>query len=359
MNSSDFTKKPVYPKCISEMRRPKKAPDSIVVNGKPIFGAFDSPILNLNIDEVDKPLNKKLPQFINRARIKEWEAYEVCFDEGFICGALYDMGVAVFNILIFYDRETGKVTANQIFGPPRKCINNSLINTTNHLKTCKFDAQISNQLQDSKVYINANYSPTHGDKVPMATNLTFTSCADPCVVVMPLGEERPLYTHKGFFKAAGTIKIGDRTFTMNERSVGIIDDHKGYYPLHMHYDWITGMACINGLPLGFNLCKNQCTDPVSYSENCLWINGDMHPLPPVDFTHEEDGNWHVYDNYDWVNINFEIDDSFNLRTKVGIISAMYTAPYGKITGYVRDLSGNKISLEGLTGMGEDIHYDMI
>ena len=343
-----------YPSYIHESRRPQRAPSAIVTDGKSVFGAFDGPIKNLNIVDAKKPVSAALPHFANSLRIREWEAYEVCFDEGFICGAIYDMGIAVFNIMMFYDRDAKKVLTSQIFGPPRKCVQNSLFNSTNRLKTGSFEASINNQMQAGKVFIKTDYSPRSAKKVPMAADLVFSSCAVPSITVMPLGENRPLYTQKEFFKAEGTIKIGNREFFMNENSVGIIDDHKGYYSMHMHYDWLTGMGVLNGSPLGFNLCKNQAECPEKHSENLLWLNGECHLLPPVDFEHLSDGNWRVFDKYGAVDILFEIDDAYNLTKGFGPVSTKYIAPFGNIKGFAKDLSGNKIVLDGLTGMGEDI-----
>ena len=348
-----------YPDYINESRRPQKAPDTIVTDGKSAFGAFDGPIKNLNIIDAKKPISPFFPGFAKNLRIREWEAYEICFDEGFVCGAIYDLGMAVSNVLMFYDRATKKVTANQTFSAPRKCVNNSLINSTNHLKTGAFETSINNQFQDGKVFIKADYSPKSNKKIPMKVDAIFTSCAVPSITVMPFGENRPVYTQKEYFRAEGKIKIGGREFTMNENSVGIIDDHKGYYPLRMHYDWLTGMGVSEGRPLGFNLCKNQTLNPEKYSENLMWLNGELHLLPPVDFEHLEDGNWRVFDRFGAVDILFEIDDFYKLDKGFGIHSTKYAAPFGVIKGFAKDLSGNKIVLDGLTGMGEDITVDMM
>ena len=72
-----------------------------------------------------------------------------------------------------------------------------------------------------------------------------------------------------------------------------------------------------------------------------------------------DPNWHVFDKYGAVNILFEIDDSYKLIKGFGLHSTKYIAPFGRIKGWAKDLSGTKIVLDGLTGMGEDITVDMM
>lgn len=348
-----------YSEHIHPKRFPVPSPEAIVKDGKSVFGAFEGAIKNLNIDEAKRPLGIPVPRFINNLRVKEWEAYEVSFDEGFLCGAIYDLGPAVFNIMMFYDAKNKKVYANQIFGAPRKCAKNSLINSTNSLKTGDFKATIENHFENGTVFIKSSYAPKDESKIPMSADLLFRNEAPGGVTVMPLGENRPLYTHKGFFKAEGTISIGDRTFVLNENATGIIDDHKGYYNLKMHYDWVTCMGVKDGVALGVNLCKNQATDPEKYCENILWYNGSLHLLPTVDFEHLPDGNWHVYDKYGEVDLTFHIDDSYKLNTEVLMVKANYHAPFGVVKGYVKGAEGKKISLDGLYGMGEDICYHNI
>ena len=350
----------IYPDYIHPARYPQRPPQNAVTNGISAFGAFSAPIANCNLDEVRRPLGPALPRFFTNSRIKEWEAYEVSFDEGFVCGAIYDFGEAVFNVLMFYDRKTGEVSANQIYSYPRKCVANSLFRTTNHLVTGDFEASIENHFEVGKVFIKARYTPKSPKKLPMATNLTFTRCADPSVTIMPLGENRPLYTTKAFFRAEGSISIGDRSFAMNERSVGIIDDHKGYYPRHAHYDWVTAMGCKNGALLGINLCKNQALEPEKHSENLLWLDGALHLLPPVEFVHQAGGRWHVFDPlHGAVDLVFDIGGHYRTNMGFSAIGAKYDAPFGEIRGFALDNSGNRIELDGLLAMGEDIYYNIV
>ncbi|NLV86976.1 MAG: DUF2804 family protein [Clostridiales bacterium] len=347
------------PDILHKERFPKSAPDCAVSEGRAIFGAFDGLIKDVNIHEAHRPLSLALPTFLNRQRIKEWEAYEVCFDEGFICGAIYNMGSAVFNVLMFYDRVDKTVKARQIFSYPRKCVQNSLINSVNSLKTGAFKAEIRNNLESGRVFISSDYSPRSPKHLPMGAELSFIALSSPVVTIMPLGENRPLYTYKNLFKAEGSIKIGDRVFKLNERSLGIIDDHKGYYHRHMHYDWMTCMGFSGGLPLGLNLCKNQALEPDKYCENILWLGERGHLLPNVDFQHLENGDWQVFDKYGSVSLVFHIHDSYKLNRKFLGNGADYTAPFGTVTGFVIDGDGNKITLDGMTAMGEDISYNNI
>ncbi len=359
MEQTEGTLFRTYPSYISPERIPLKVPHSVVTDGNAVFGAFDGPFRDVNLMDAHRPLSRNIPDFFNRFRIKEWEAYEVSFDEGFVCGAIYDAGIMTFNIMMFYDLRSGKVTARQVFGPPGKCAGNTLINSANRLKTGGFSALIDNQFQTGKVYIKADCAPDAGGAAAMSANLTFTSCAKPTVTVMPLGENRPLYTHKELFHASGTISIGGEVFHMSERSLGIIDDHKGFYPRHMHYDWVTCVGNHEGTPIGINLCTNQCSDPNRYSENILWKDGLLHLLPPVVFKKLSEDHWSIKDSFGAVELDFRISDSFRMKTGTRAVGANYRAPFGQVSGHVLDNDGHRVEISGLTAMGEDIYYNLV
>ncbi len=358
MKLTEKMKNSTYPDVISNLRRPVAPPKNVVNNGIVQFGTFDAPLENINIIDCKKPVKSWLPKFMNSSRIKEWEAFEISFDEGFLVGAIYDVGAFVFNIIMFFDKKTKEVSLNQVMGAPKKVVKDTLINKRNNLKTGNLVININNQFQDGKCYVKAN-SPKSKKNMAMNVDVELTSISMPSVVVMPLGENRPLYSQKELFKVSGNIQMGDRTFTMNENSLAIIDDHKGYYPYKMHYDWLTGMGTFEkeGV-MAFNLTKNQVTNPKDYNENYLWLNGDTHPLPPVNFTHLDNGHWKVTDEHDMVNIEFHIDNTLKLDKNVALIKVRYRAPFGFITGYIKDIDGNKHILNGAFGMGEDKTYQI-
>ena len=71
-----------YPEYISEKRRPIDTPESIVENGQAHFGTFKDPFKNLNLIDCEKPCGKRMPDFMKKSRLTEWEAFEVHLDEG-------------------------------------------------------------------------------------------------------------------------------------------------------------------------------------------------------------------------------------------------------------------------------------
>jgi len=350
-------KKITFPDYVSEIRRPVDPPEYVVKEGISVFGTFTAPLKHINFNDCLKPCGKKMPDFLKPFRLKQWFAYLIDFNQGFILSAVYDTGPVRFNVISFFNKETRKAQSNMVFALKKKDIfPDTLIDSEIFLKAGQFSQKIRNNLENGKISIKAHYP---GDKKNFSyqADVTLDSISMPSVVVMPLGENKPLYIHKELFKASGKIVIGDQNFILDEKAICAIDDHKGYYPYHMEYDWVSGFQNNDGNgPVAFNLVDNQVLNPDDYNENFIWINGEMHPVPPVKVIKKTDMLWFVKDNYGVVDLKFEIEDDFVKNVNVPCFKANYRAPYGKISGFIKDLEGIKHDMTGTFGVGEDLDY---
>lgn len=345
-----------YPSFISEKRRPVPTPHMMVNNGISCFGTFDKPFPVMNFLDCRNPLGSFIPNAFSKFRLTVWEAFEINLDEGSLISAVYNVGAAGFSIFVFHDKRTNITYSwvNPTTGP-KAVVAKNLINSTTELYTSNSYLIIDNQFQDGKCHGRGKARNTKAGNIEF--DLHITSLAPPSVVVMPLGTNKPLYSQKEFFKVEGYLTLNNQTFYANKRSTAIVDDHKGFYPYNMHYDWLTtmGRTKINGKEkyLGFNLTHNQTTSQDDFNENLLWLEGYSCPLPPVNFTHTDRNVWSIKDEYDMVNIAFKIDDDFQMQVHLGVIDVDYKLPFGTITGYIKDIEGNKYILDGMTGIGED------
>lgn len=352
---------------ISEARYPAPTPKSIVEDGKVHFGTFDAPFENINLLDCHKPCGPKMPDFLKRIRLTEWEAFEVNMDEGSLISAVYLLGPIGFSIMVWYDKAEKKVYSwRNIVGKSKAKVASQLVNDTCELKTKKSDYKIINDFLNGKA---ACKGFSKGKSGAFEIDMKFERLSPLANGVMPLAQNKDgsfrnaLYSEKDFFKASGKIVVNGKTYETNERSVGIIDDHKGYYPFKAHYDWLTTMGKleIDGKEqfFAFNLTRNQSVDQENYNENVIWLEGKSYPLPPVIFTHKDGkkktDEWYVKDERGAgiVDITFKIEDVFYMPIHVGLVDVYYALPFGKIYGYVVDETGKKYVVDGMAGIGED------
>lgn len=349
---------------ISKKRIPAPTPDTIVENGKAHFGTFDSPFKTLNLIDCEKPCCIKLPRFIKQMRLTEWEAFEVNMDEGSLVSAVYNMGPVGFSIFVWYDKAEKKIYTWRNFVPVKRAkVAKQLLSDTTYCKTAKSEYDLTNDFGNGKAALKGYSKGINGE---FEIDMAFERLSPLANGVMPLGItsdgrfKNPLYSEKDFFKATGTVKLNGKVYTTNDRSVGIIDDHKGYYPFYAHYDWLTtmGKTEIDGEQkyFAFNLTRNQSVEQDNYNENVIWLEGESFPMPPVVFTHKngkkKTDEWYVKDEAGkgLVDITFKIEKVFYMPIPV---ACYYALPYGKIYGYVTDTNGKKYVVDGMAGIAED------
>ena len=158
----------------------------------------------------------------------------------------------------------------------------------------------------------------------------------------------------------GELRLGDERLVFAEGdSYLLMDDHKGYYPWIMRWDWVTGGGVDDrGRRVGFNLTRNDSIDPARYNENCLWLDGKRHLLPPVRFARRPDRSpeiWEVRDEAGEVEVDFVIELDGYVRVNAVIVESRYRGPFGHVRGTLRGPGGERVGLDGMFGMGEDFY----
>lgn len=356
-----------YPEYISKTRTPAPTPNSIVEKGQVHFGTFDQPFRNLNLLDCVKPCGSKMPSFMNASRLTEWEAFEVHMDEGALISAVYNIGPLGFSIFVWYDKAEDKIYSWRNIVPKKKAkVASQLVDDYCYCKTKKSEYRIDNDFLHGRA---AAKGYSKGKSGEFSIDMKFERISPLANGVMPLAQNKDgsfrnaLYSEKDFFKAKGTITLNGKAYITNDRSVGIIDDHKGFYPYRAHYDWLTTMGVLddNGESryFAFNLTRNQSVDQDNYNENVIWCDDQSFPMPPVIFRHKDGkkkaNEWHITDEKGLgiVDITFKINRVFYMPIHALVAECYYALPFGTISGYVTDTNGKKYTVDGMLGIGED------
>lgn len=334
-------------------------PGSLVTNGKFNFGTFDRPFRNVNPLDAINPLGRPYPRFINNQRLKEWQAFQLGNENYFMLAVLYSAKLAGLVQFICYDRKKNKKFLYEKIVPAWTLkIPGSLWNSEGVYHSPDFELRIHDRLDQEKFVIELEISSF---KDLPDVKARFEAIHDlrrvtPIVVSLPLGENRALYSHKCLMPMQGNLALGEEKIVFSQgNSFAIIDDHKAFYPYVLKYDWVTGVAYDSGKLTGFNLTCNQVKDQERYNENCLWVAGKLHLLPPVTFS-RPDGvakDWIIKDTYGMVDIIFVPTVPGNIDMNLLVLKTKYRGPFGKFRGYIKDSTGTKISVDKFFGMGEE------
>lgn len=355
-----------YPDYISAKRNPAPTPESIVENNQVNYGTFDAPFKNLNLLDLKNPCGK-MPSFMKGLRLVEWEAFEVDMDEGTLISAVYNTNGMGFSIFVWYDKSEDKIYSWRNVVPKKRAkVASQLVDDYCYCKTKYSEYRINNDFLNGKADAKGY---TKGKCGEFSIEMQFERVSPLANGVMPLAKNKdgsfrnPLYSEKDFFKATGNITLNGKAYHTNERSVGIIDDHKGFYPYRAHYDWLTTLGTLNvdgeDKYFGFNLTRNQSVDQFNYNENFIWCGDNLYPLPPVVFEHKDGKKkateWHVTDegHLGLVDITFSINQVFYMPIHLLIAECYYALPFGTVRGYLTDTNGKRYCVDGMVGVGED------
>ena len=332
------------------------APASAVSNGICNMGTFNSAIEDVNLLDTKSPLGISVPKQINNLRLKEWQALQFSDENWFMCLAVYNTKTLGTAIIMAFNKQQQKMYRYEHKVPFWQLnVPSGLMNSHCYYHSKNFSIDFFNDLEHDKITVQFQAKGFKGCP-DLGGDIIAHAVTEPIVIVQPFADNRPLYSHKALMPAEGTISV-DSTSSPITASQGcvIVDDHKGFYPLEMKYDWVTALGYSpEGKLQGFNLTDNQIQNPNKYNENCLWLDGKMHPLPPVtiDRPNGVAHTWVIRDRHDQVDLTFTPLADVPVKITIGVSLVDYHGPTGELAGHILDKDGNKILFNQFIGMGE-------
>lgn len=342
------------------MRALLDAPTRLVEDGRIRFGTCDRPIADVNLIDA-QPWRVPLPRSLRALRLKEWQAFQLGNSRWFIALALFDAKLLALAQVKIYDRERH---IKHVF--ERKLPSSALQAPRNVLDSEMSWAdggsfmRFANDLAHDRIDLHLEL-PKSAERPALSGSIAlFARGCEPQVVSIPFGDNRGMYSHKACLVPDGELRLGEETLRLTPADgFALMDDHKGYYPYVMRWDWVTGGGIdARGRRIGLNLTRNDSIDPARYNENCVWIDGRRQLLPPARFVRRTDREpevWEVRDDAGEVAVDFVIELDGHVRVNALVVESRYRGPFGRIEGHVRGPDGDRIELAGMFGMGEDFH----
>ena len=326
--------------------------------GQFTFGTFSGAVRRINPLEAKNPLGPVDMEWLKFLRLKEWQAFQFGNENLFCLAVVYNSkSVGLAQVVVVDKKHQKKWLYEKLVPFWETHVASGLFDTHTRYVSKDVSLRFHNDLDHGRITLELSVTDHKGwpDVQAHLTALHDDTTA-PIVICQPFGPNRALYSHKNLMPMQGTLTHGKTKHTFRENdSFMIMDDHKGYYPYRMRYDWVTGAGReAGGKLLGFNLTDNQILEPEKYNENCLWAGGRMHPLPPVKVHRPGgvDAPWSVKDEYGRVDVTFTPRYPGIVKMNLLVMESDYYGPYGEISGSIKDSAGKKHSVDGLFGMGE-------
>jgi hypothetical protein len=333
-------------------------PAELVEAGRQHLGRFSGPPRRTNLIDARYA---RLPRALRALRLKEWQAVQIAAPDVFLNVALFDAKLMSLLQVKIYDRERGEKLVHEWKLPPRAfAIADTLLDSTNRYATKRGSLAFTNQLAHGRIAIAIDLHATRD--LPAVRGQLELACDRGAshVASLPFCGDVGMYSHKGMFPASGELVVGDRRFRFAAGdALALLDDHKGYYPYVMRWDWVTSAVHDGGVARGFNLTRNQCRDPERYNENCVWHGDRIGLLPAVQFTREHIGTpaerWWIRDVAGRVDLAFTPTVPGDVRVNALVVHSDYRGPFGTFAGRLEAEGVPPLVVDGWFGMGEDFH----
>jgi len=340
-------------------REMRAAPDNLVSDGKFVFGTFSSQFKKVNPLDAVNVFGAWLPKPMLDLRLKEWQAFQLGNRRWFMLAVLYNAKVTALAQFVVYDKEQNKKYLFEKILPAWKIkVPASIWDSRQSYRDKDSSIEIISELAKGRFYINILIRDQKGlpDMEAHFEAIHDNGVVAPIVVSIPMGKNSSVYSHKCLMPMQGSLMLGKEKIEFKrEESFAIIDDHKGFYPYEMKYDWVTTAGYDDkGRLVGFNLTDNQSIDAEKYNENCLWVDGKIELLPPVKFDRPQgvEEEWQIRDRYGMVDLYFKPVDMGKIDLNIGILKVKYFGPYGYLRGTVSEQSGARLDFSRYFGMGE-------
>ena len=339
------------------------APDRLVDDdGQVTYGVFDGPLRRIDLD-CARIHKRRLPLWRARSRfrLKEWQHFTLDLPGFFGTFAIVDSKFLKVSWFHGVERPGGEGFEHGRKGPLLKTrLARELFDDHTRVRARGYRIEVHNNLDAGEHRIVVDIA-REGDRPAIRGELRCLhdrSRVTPMVVVLEVGPNRGMYSHKVPLPLVGDLQVGDRTFRASAKdSQAILDIHKAHYPRHTWWNWATCAGRdTEGRLVGLNLTHNVARDEERLNENGLWIDGELHHLGPARFEFDKQRvlePWRLTTTDGAVDVRFEPEGERCDDIDIGPIRSVFHQPLGRFNGTVTLPGGDVVTLEDLYGVCED------
>lgn len=332
-------------------------PTSLVADGRQQLGHFHGPPGRVNLLDARY---RGLPRALRRWRLKEWQAIQIATPSLFVNLALFDAKLLQLLQVKVYDRARAtKHLHERQLRPGAFRVADQLLDSVTAYRDRRSALRFSNRFSAGRIEIEVELAATRSCPQIAGRLVAHTDRGASQVVSMPFTGDIGMYSHKGMFPIEGELSIdGEQHRLTTDDALALLDDHKGYYPYVMRWDWVTSaQRGPDGHARGFNLTRNQCRDPDRFHENCAWLDDRCVRLPAVTFEREAvrgpAERWHIRDREGRVALEFTPSVPGDVRLNALVIESRYRGPFGHFSGRLAPDGLEPFDVDGWFGMGEE------
>lgn len=340
------------------MTRRQTTPNPLVEHGRVrAFGLFDAPFRDLNILDADIGV----PAFLRPYRLKEWQHIALVGRDLFMGFAITTSHYMSVSFCYAVDRKDGRFVEHhrEKLGGKIARVARTLWDDHCRYQVSGYEIGIHNHLDAHRHEVRIDIAQSR--QMPaIHASVEFTedlNAVEPLIVVLPISENRPLYTHKMVCPLKGEVRVGDRSYTFDPgKDLALLDVQKTYYPYNTTWRWATFAGYdAEGRQLGMNLVRNMVQPDDQWNENVIWVDGKLSQVSGARFEFDLANclsPWRITSIDGRIDLTFTPMGERAERINMGLVLSDYHAPYGHFSGTVVDDAGKAYTVDRLFGVAE-------
>ncbi|MGP1587040.1 MAG: DUF2804 family protein [Treponemataceae bacterium] len=343
------------------LRELSKSPETLIKNGKSLFGSYDTPPKSIKISGVYRPYGIfPLPTWITNLGIRSTCSFVFNTEE--FLGTIDMLNIRIIGLL---EVNIWNKSTNQRFSY------RGITGIHRHLIPKNLDKGIC-FIHNKKRYIRFAWDKKKnrfslvfhmkGDNVRPNFDGSFIAsynCKNPTLTsVLPAPTTRRCYvSHQRLIKSTGgvfTSKQNENPFFLPQKVTCLFTSARAYYKFRILSNLITGIGNIKENSVVFRLtnfdCFSENTD--KYNENSLFVNNELTALPPVMITHPYglSKKWIIQDTEGMIDLTFTPSSTRQKFLSLVILNIHYNFIFGKFDGVIVSKSGESFTLKDFTGI---------
>src|SRR5690554_1176835 len=343
-------------------QQPKQLVDA---NGQPHFGIFPASVEQINGLQADyrTALGAVVPNWRKRFHYKQFQYFGVISEQVLIGCALADTAWLGLAFVYVFDARTQRLQEYTWRSPLAKAmqLSDSPCQGESHFQQRGIDIRLGYQRNAAGDLVKT----LKIDSAALSVDAQMVESGDfsPMSLCTRTGVNGWVYANKvAGLPVSGSLRLLANKDSMDSETLdlgaigacGHHDFSAGFMRRETFWNWACFSGQQQGQTVGINLSCG--VNETSYTENCLWLNGQLIKVDTVRFDYNRDDlmqPWRVTSLDGQVALSFRPQGNHREKMNLGLFASNFNQLFGQFDGVLRPAGKEPITIEALNGFVEE------
>jgi hypothetical protein len=326
-------------------------------HGQPHWGIFPASVGRINGLDADyrSSMGKAVPRWQRRFHYKQFQYFGVISDEILIGCALADTAWLGLAFVYVFDSRNGKLHEYTWRSPLARAMqmSDSPVEGESHFHQRGIDIRLGYRMDQGTLVKTLQIdSAALSVRAEMAETAPFT----PMSLCTRAGVNGWVYANKvAGMPVTGSLRLGNEQHDLAALGAcGHHDFSAGFMRRETFWNWACFSGEQQGQRVGINLSCG--VNETSYTENCLWLNGELIKVDSVRFDYDRNDlmqPWQVTSLDGQVVLSFTPQGNHREKLNVGLFASNFNQLFGQFNGVLRPTGRDPVEIRQLNGFVEE------